>query len=79
MDIPRIDPFVKRKPCECTICGSPICVVSREMIESILNGEGQTINTKIISSKDIGYCPRCNIEYPNIHKRGLFFDLRDPI
>lgn len=79
MDIPKIDPFIKRKPCECIICGAPICLLSREITESILNGDGEPIDTKVIAFKDIGYCPRCNIEYPNIHRKGMFFDLRTPV
>lgn len=79
MDIPRINPFLKRGPGDCNICGGPLCVISREITESILNSSGQPIDTKIICSKDIGYCPRCNVEYPNIQRKGLFFDVREPL
>lgn len=71
-----INPLIKRKPGECKVCGYPLGVIQRDMIDILLNAEGLPINTEQVSCQSIGYCLHCGAKYPNMTRRGLYFDTR---
>lgn len=71
-----IKPIIKRKPGECFKCGFPLGVIQREMIDIILNNEGLPIKYETTSYKNTGYCANCGAIYPNMTRRGIYFDTK---
>lgn len=74
-----VKPLIKRKPGECFVCGYPIGVIQRDMVDILLNAEGLPVHTEEVSYSSIGYCAHCGEKYPNITRRGLYFDTRGPL
>lgn len=76
MESMLINALIKRKPGECNHCGYPIGIIERELTDIALNAEGLPIRYEISAYKCIGYCAHCGKTYPNIARRGLYFDIR---
>lgn len=74
-----VKPLIKRKPGECFVCGHPLGVLQRDMVDILLNADGLPVHTEEISFQTIGYCAHCGEKYPNIRRRGIYFDTRGPL
>jgi hypothetical protein len=75
-DINLINPLIRHKACECPHCGGPISILTSDVTEIYVNTDGLPISYDTIRTLTKGYCPRCGIEYPNVIKIGINYDLR---
>lgn len=71
-----IKPIIRRKPGECFKCGFPLGVLQSELMDIALNQEGLPIRYETVSYKNIGYCANCKSIYPNMTRRGIYFDVK---